>query len=235
MKRQGAFYVPRTKRAKTLTVVPESEEKAEISVLRRQTTKLASDLRKLKSSREVHYHDETDAGLATPYDVTNRVAVLCDPIQGDGRTQRAGDSISPISIDLRMRLQSNTAFGNVARVLLIQSKERFVPVSNAATGTSAVWEDAGTALAPMSQFFWDNRQHFKVLHDEVVRLGSANADSSIVYLHIYKKLSGKINFLEETSAPAQGQIYLVMTSNMSNAGGGAPTIAWTSRVCFHDS
>lgn len=235
MKRQGAFYVPSGKRSKALTVVPASKQEAEISALRRQTTQLASDVRKLKSSREVHYHDENDIGLATPYDVTNRVAILCDPAQGDARTNRSGDSITPISLNLRIRISSNSSIANLARFMIIQSKERFVPVSTASTGTSAVWEEAGTANAPLSDFFWDNREHFVVLHDEVVTLGSAGASNAIQYRHIKKKLTRKINYLAGTTGPAEGQIYLVMTSTLNNGGGSSPTIAWHSRVRFLDS
>lgn len=236
MKRQGAFYVPTAKRSKALTVVPESKQEEQISVLRRQTTKLASDVRKLKSDREVHYHDENDVGLATPYDVTNRVAILCDPPQGDARTDRSGDTISPISLDLRMRISGNSTIASFVRILVIQSKERFVPVSTAATGTSAVWDEAGTSNAPVSNFFWDNRQHFVVLHDEVVPVGNTGgAANAITYLNIRKKLSRKINYLAGTTGPAEGQVYLIMTSSINNASSSAPIIAWHSRIRFHDS
>lgn len=236
MKRQGAFYVPNAKRSKALTVVPASKQEAEITALRRQTTRLESAVRKLKSDREVHYHDENDIGLATPYDVTNRVAILCDPAQGDARTNRSGDSITPISLDLRMRVSGNSTVASLVRVLVIQAKERFVPVSTAATGTSAVWEEAGTSNAPLSNWFWDNREHFVVLHDQVVPIGNtAGSANAVNFLHIKKKLTRKINYIAGTTGPAEGQIYLVMTSTANNASGAAPVIAWHSRVRFYDS
>lgn len=235
MKRQGAFYVPSAKRSKALSVVPESKEEAELSVLRRQTTKLASDVRKLKSAREVHYHDENDVGLATPFDVTNRTALLFDPPQGDGRTDRSGDSVTPISLEIRGRIQNLHTAGVAARILIIQSKERFVPVSNSATGTSAVWELAGTSNAVSSPFFYDNREHFIVLHDETYMLGSTGASNNMLPFHIKKKIYRKVNYIAGTTGPANGQIYMVMTSTASNASGVAPVIAWHSRIKFLDS
>lgn len=236
MKRQGAFYTTPTKRSKTLAVVPSSKQDAEISSLRRQTTQLASEVRKLKNSQEIHYHDEKDVGLATPYDVVNRVAILCDPAQGDGRTNRSGDSITPLSIDLRMKIAGNSTIASVARILLIQAKTRFVPDSTANTGTSAVWEEAGTSLAPLSNFYWDNRNDFVVLHDECVEVGpTGGSDSSVTYRHIHKKLHRKINYIGGTTGPTEGQIFLVMTSTVANTGGTAPVIKWHSRVRFLDS
>lgn len=227
--------MPRAKRTKALAVVPQSEEEAEISVLRRQTTKLASDVRKLKSSREIHYHDENDVGQQTPYDVTNRTAVLFDPPQGDGRTDRSGDSVTPISLEIRGRIQGLHTAGVLARITIIQSKERFVPVSNASSGTSAIWNEANTTNSVNSDWFYDNREHFVVLHDKVYNIGSTGADNSNIAFHIKKKLSRKVNYIAGTTGPANGQIYMVMTSTASNASGVAPTIAWHSRVKFLDS
>lgn len=230
-KRAGDYDAPQLKKMRT--VVPVTKDEAALADLRRSQAKLASDVRKLKSDREVHYHDELNLGYGIPYDV-NRAVVLCDPPQGDARTERVGDTIRPYWIDLRGSLRNQHTRSCVARITLVQSKQRFIPSTTAASGITSVWNRAAGVAAPLSTFTFDNRDHFTVLWDKTFTIGGAGSASEQVDYHLKKKLTRPINYAAGATTFEGGGLYLLQTSEYDNASGVSPVSAWVSRVYFHD-
>lgn len=232
LKRQSGFYGD-SKRSKTVDVRTVTSAQAEVTALKRQTTKLARDVRKLKSDREVHYHDELRLLLDVPYDNNNRTTI-CDPVVGTGVENRIGDSIHPYFIDIRGMVQGNGGLESVVRIMLIQSKQGFTPTIVAASGLGSILQSAASAQAPFSMWTHENREHFNVLHDETFQVGFAGANNQIPF-HIAKKLKRPISYDPAGVQYSAGGLYLMMTSTRATADGGCPGVAFSSRTYFYDA
>lgn len=231
VKRSADYDAPQLKKMRT--VVPMSKEDADFSDLRAEQKKLTAEVRKLKSNREVHYHDELNTGYRIPYDV-DRTVVLCDPAQGVARTERVGDSISPYYVDIRGQLKCPASTGSTVRITLIQSKQRFIPQTTASTGITSVWDRAASGQAPLSTFTFENRDHFTVLWDKTFELGAAGSSNDVVNWHLKKKITRPIKYDAGATTFEGGALYLLQTSDFNNASTVAPNSVWVSRVYFHD-
>lgn len=196
---------------------------------------LRKDVNLLKKSNETKYHDESDTGANTYYDIA-AVSTLFDPAAGTGPKERIGDTCSPYRIQVNGLLKSTTTTSSsVCRVTLIQSKGRFVPLSQSSTSVpQKVWTKAGQANAPFSHYFTENRGHFTVLYDKVFVISGSTVDGGNVKFNINKKLSKKVRYTQGTNVAESGQLYLMFTSDEANAGGIGPTRLWESRVLFKD-
>lgn len=193
--------------------------------------KLRKDVSQLKRSEETKYHDENVARSNNSYAI-NDTQILCDPVQSLTAQTRIGDSISPYRIEINGALEWIDPSGPVIqRVMLIQSKQKFIPSTTASAGSvQSVLTLGGTIGAPFSTFDWNNRSKFTVLYDRTFGLDFQRPQ---VTYKIRKKISRNIKFEDTGSLTAEsGQLYLLHFSNNSAI---PPKKTFYSRVYYKDS
>lgn len=240
-KRKGTREVPRSlsiKRVKTLPV--DVVQDAEIA-------RLKKEVRTLRGATEVLNCDAY--GYAEVSFDTNNTYLLSSIAIGTGGTgNRIGRSVKPKSIEIRGHVVSpygatTATEPSTVRVLLLQAKNRFVPVTSetppALNGIFAL-NGAGTPYAPFSAFDASNRQHFTVLHDEMISVGLTNstagvsANPMVGTFHIKRKIHRTISFEDSSTDTEGGALYLCFTSNQGATVIG-PEVRWFSRLLYTDA
>lgn len=213
----------------------DSSEKGQ-TVLKRVRTiddkvrKVDRRVAKIFRSIETNYVD-TLVNINTAYDVNN--VVHLSPITSDAASAsgapgtRQGSKVTPTSMELRLKMrQPSSTIQNpsIMRVIVIQSKQRFIPNTTAIGGTNAVLANQNSNAAVLAPFNKFNRRHFTVLYDETVVLGSwltatgvsTSIDNTRV-VTIKRKLSRDIAYEDASDTGEGGQIYLIAYSDIAAA------------------
>ncbi len=195
----------------------------------KQLKTLTKKVNKITNAMETKQFDSSASAAEVNFDV-NEAQSLVSPAQGDGQEQRIGDEISPFRLEFNytVRSVSDTA-PQVIRVLIIQSKQRFIPVTNVTTTAAAIWDAANTTLSVDSTFIRDNRSHFVVLYDRTHCLEPDECFS----VKVRKKLSRRIIFQTNATTTEAGEIWLCPTSDFATASAG-PTLSHVSRILYKD-
>ncbi len=198
--------------------------------------KLKKDVNVLKKSNETKYHDESQARVGISY-LVNHSSILIDPVRGDGISNRIGDSISPFAIEIRGLIESGSLSTLVAqmRIVLVQSKQGFIPSTTATTTTQQVMDLNNTDDVVNSPYEWENRKHFTVKYDQTFTLDASSNEfgTGNRKFHIKTKLSKVLDFGQNTILAERGQCYLLVFSNQSTAAN-QPIISWVSRALYKD-
>jgi len=195
--------------------------------------KLKRDVRLLKSSNETKHHDENYPGGFIDFS-TNHVTTLLDPGQSITNQTRIGNEISPFHLRIRGTVDWNPVSGapQLVRILVIQSKQRFVPVTNTNTISTGVLILSGTSQAPISDFNYENRKKFTVLHD---RQYMVSEDDQSQPINVSKRIKRKLVFQEGGSTTAErGQIYMLIYSDQASASSSKPVVRAYSRIQYKD-
>lgn len=210
---------------------------------RRMTKKSVKDdvkqlkkaVNKLNKSNETKNWDEY-AAVGNVYYDTEYVSIICDPAPGLGADDRIGDSIQPFRMLFRgyVEVDANYTAGlQQVRVLIIQSKQGFVPASTVTTTTQGVLTRAGQTGAQLSHFIVENRDHFVVLSDKTY---TVDLDSKAqIPINQSIKLSRPVRYQAGSTTAESGQIYILATSNIATATGNGPNFTWNSRILYKDS
>lgn len=197
-----------------------------------KVTQLAKDVRMLKRDNETKHTDDLQANIALDFN-TNNTRVLCDPNQGLTNQTRIGSQISPYKVEINGRLDSNVATGSahLVRVMLVQSKQKFIPSTIASAGSpQSVLTLANTENAPISFFDRNTRDKFIVKYDKTFTF---DQDDPYKLYKIRAKVSRNIVFEDTGSLVAEsGQLYLLhfCDTNASN-----PRVSYATRVFYKDS
>lgn len=210
------------------------------------TKQLATDVKKLdkKIKRlgkpEVDYFDipvTSTATIAYNLDVTNYP--LVEPPIGLNDQERKGDEITMKSIQVRavVRAGASSTVPQSIRMMVIQSKQRFSPALNAATGSdNSVLAYGGTQDAVWSPVDWNNKHHYRVLKDMTfyVQNGTDKEIKNIKWTTGFKT-KATLKFEEGTTIVAeQNQVYLLFFSDILNTNT-PPTLEFTSRTHYTDA
>lgn len=230
-KRKLDFDEMPSKRTKVTAVRAVGKQESELAELRAKQKKTDARLSRLLSSREKKVFDVVEGPDNLAYD-TNNTYTLLFPGQGSANDNRIGDQVSPSYMHVQGYIYSDTTFTGLVRMLLIRSKKNFVPSVITSTGTSAVFQNAGSFQTVNSQFYDENREDFTVLHDEVIVVNAPGVDRNVVPFKINKRLSGKTIYETSSATPQQGAYYLCFTSTLN--GVAAPQLNFTSRVWYYD-
>lgn len=194
---------------------------------------LAKKIDAMAKSQEVKIFDKTSAELGVHYNVAN-VGTMFSPARGTTSSQIVGDFANLLRIVIRGTIRQTGAPGFL-RLSLIRSKQRFVPESDDASQLQGVWALGGTSNAVNSQWLYENRHHFKVLHDQTFALGdeSVGGGDAVQTFLINKKLDGEFRYAFASTTADEGQVYLLMTSSFATTGG--PFVAYSSRIFYTDN
>lgn len=233
MKRQKSFYKPQAKRMK-------SEKAKTNSELTRQVTQLGKKVNTISKAIESKYYDQSFAGSEFNYDTNNTLTVATFG-QGDTAQTRSGQRIMPTRLDLIFQLRNSgtTASGGcTARMLVIQSKQRFTPDTTAGISTNGgVFNSANTSESPFSMLTMDNRTHYTVLLDRIVDLEEDQTGANTKPVTIRETVYPKRPIIYEpgdTGDTESGQIYILFTSDVAATAVG-PVRRGNFRLYFKDA
>lgn len=156
---------------------------------------------------------------------------LCNPVVGTADTQRIGDRVTPVNIDLKLRIVSSSSdVYNMVRIIVIQAHTTAFVV---ATDILRVMSSLSAPYAPESQFNYDNRKTYSVLYDRLrgvsYNVGPATTTFNI---NIKRKLR-PIQFTGGTVTTISGGLYMIVISDSQATV--HPDLAGTVRVLYTDS
>lgn len=200
--------------------------------------KLASDVKALKGTRERKFVLNTDVSDTMEYDA-DKTVIIYNSSQGDDDIQHVGDHLHPTSIEGNFVVitDPDSTTPDVIRVVLFRSKQRFIPNTAVSAGNAqALFETAGSALAPLSTWDTDNRTHFQILKDWHFTLSptSGKEISNVKKFRYVCPKSDDIHFDQGTAVAERGQYYFCWTSNKA-AAANPPIISYYIKARFTDS
>lgn len=157
---------------------------------------------------------------------TGTITNLCNPTQGDGVTNRDGDSLKLIRCSGRIYCTMNASATNtVVRVIMFRGKNE--------NGTTYAPNDilyTTTGQMVFNPKEYTNRFQTKVLMDRTYSLSSTG--KSNFYINVNQKLFGHINFETGGTGIENGGLYLLLVgSEQLNT----PTVAYTLTTSFTDN
>lgn len=183
--------------------------------------KVAYKLARLANVEKKHLDTDQTAGFqvgttAVEHDLTN-------VSQGDGRSQRHGDSVKPMGITIRGAVTMNSASATtVVRMVIVRGKH-----TNGTNPSYSSTFDGNSVFAPKS---WDNRFHTKVLYDR--RFNFSNTGSQQQFFTKYIKLYGHINWNEGTTNEEDGGIYIFFLCDKAT---NTANVKYHARLTFTDN
>lgn len=145
---------------------------------------------------------------------------FCLPAQGDGVSERVGDSIKVTSCKIRCRLVgSGSGTGNLVRFIVFWDKEGTVG------GPSDVLDTTGSVSTPLEYYIKDRMHEFQVLADRVYTINSDQSAYRYITFNFYKKNINKhIKFTEGATTVEKNQLKMIVVSDEDPAG--APPRLW---------
>jgi len=208
---------------------------------------LAMDVKKInkkivkKPKPELKYHDSLiTTGASIGYNVNVVNYALVEPPQGDTVITRDGSAITLKNLDMRYVITGdNTVNDDVQKVklMLIQARNRFTPSNTATSGSTQVFDQAGTNDVVSSRLTWTNRVHYRVLKSKVVRLQrAAEGGLALQYTgrfhYDFKKFNNQVTFDGTGIVAQKNQVYLIAVGDRATD---YPTIEFSCRVTFWDN
>lgn len=201
---------------------------------------LASGAVGLATSGLAHYLNTEekffDATFTQTPDTSGNIQWITDVDQGDGSTQRIGDSIKLTSIQFRCAI-TKEAVGTLVRYIIFADRE---------------WDPAGTAPSPsqvlnttgalpngvLSPLNRDNTKRFHVIWDKVYQFPNlANTAQGIASFHKYKTMDHHVNWASDGSTQSsvrEGHLYLLAITNRG-AASSEPTVHTWIRFRYVDN
>lgn len=175
---------------------------------------------------EVKHHDVVSS---TTVPNTGTIIGLSAIAQGDGATNRDGDSIKLLNSTLRFEIntdateQKNTQM----RFILFRGKQE----DQSGFSVTEILESA-SFISPKS---YENRFKTKILMDKTYTCAlssNSTTDFSSKYIDHVQKLIGHVQFATGTTSIENGGLYLLMISNQTTL---VPTVFYNIRTTFTDN
>lgn len=211
--------------------------------LARKVRTLARKVDKLPRPELKYIDNKRTSAASVGYDLNVVSDALVTPAVGDTNVTRDGAQLTLQSLHVRGRFTANASQAEpyICRLLLIQSKQRYVPSTVAALGNvSNLFEDANTDDAVHSMFGFTNRIHYRVLKDFKVTVqstgtsgGAAPDQKFFQFTYKFKKFNRMIQFDANTTTAQKNQVYLVAISTAGSTN--YPTIEYSARTTFYDN
>lgn len=192
----------------------------------------------VKSAAERKYHDEQITAQAGSYD-SALVQVLNDPAQGDGDTQREGDSIRMTSLQFRGSIDFTATPAGIGRLMIVLMKPGNRALGSASTITydlDDVLQIGATSHSYISPYHHDNRTRFQVLYDRTFSSQDSAAAGQYARVHINKVIGLKQKLCQFDAASTRMSKNCIVAFWFSNqlAAGNPPTLDMYSRLNFMD-
>lgn len=176
---------------------------------------------------EVKRHDTTGN---TTIPAGGTIIGLSDMAQGDGITNRDGDSVKLLNLTTRLDFRGSPAsiLATYVRVIIFRGKQE----DQSGFSATEILESADH-LSPKS---WENRFKTKILQDRTYQLmdpePTTGSYAGSKYVTMVTKLHGHVNYATGTTAIENGGLYcLFVTSATANQ----PTVDYYHRLTFTDN
>lgn len=158
-------------------------------------------------------------------DWAGAIVAISNPTQGNGDTQRNGDTIKCTSLNITYSLRNPATGPNLeqyCRFIIF----RWLPLDSTAPVLGDIMNMTGNAIALYSQYNDDRRDQFEVLYDRLHRIssdqiGGSPTRDSCVFQH-YVKCNKKIEF-NAGSINGTGKIYMLYVGDADPAIGATRT------------
>lgn len=190
--------------------------------------RVANQVRQLVNT-EFHYHD-TSATQAD-VDYTGSVGSLIDIPQGDGDTERQGDSIRLKNFKMEGTVEydsAGTLANQVIKIMILLDKQNKVSIPADVIESGYI----STGLAPFAPKDRDKMFQTKVLAQRII---SVNADKPMSRFKIQlSNINYHSQFENETTTINTNDLKLLIISNDPSATDG-PNINYIARVTFVDN
>ncbi len=146
---------------------------------------------------------------------------------GTSDTTRIGDDIRPTHLSLHYAVTGQGSTINLVRVIILQTRCR----ATAPPPTVDLIEltRQGDPKTPMSQFFFDGRGQYKVLHDKLHTLSANGNNNSVHRVSISKFAYKKIQFYAGSPIDKDHGIYFYAFSDVNAS---IPSVRITSRLHY---
>ena len=156
------------------------------------------------------------------------IACLSQTAQGNNFFDRQGLSIKAVALELRTVCQQTGANSAMREIVFIDWDNQ------GATPTLAdLLSVSGTAEAPLSPFFYKNRERFEILSDRLFELDTVQ---NTLNVHVDKfRLDTHVKYLGTTAVAAsngEGSIFVALVSQASAV---YPTVEFYARLHYVDN
>jgi len=155
---------------------------------------------------EYKYYEATQATQAV-IDYNGQIFNLCDPAQGDGATQRNGDSIKMKTLTLRGDIAYNGTTPETVRMIIFNDKESSV------TAGSDILESTGVQTAPYSGKNPNYKYDTKILYDKTYVIDN---QIPLRKFDIVLKVPNHVNFLATTTTIVNNALKLMFIGQTTN-------------------
>jgi hypothetical protein len=153
--------------------------------------------------------------------------------QGVTDSERTGDSIKLMELNIRGYLEGNSNTNYIGgvnfRIVVTRSVDEALDVAD-------VFVDSGSVLAPVSQFVWDTRKQYVVIHDELYTTQATAYDATNLFgrgvnFHLHRKLNSHSQFLSNSTTVEKGAIQVWMAVNVASG----VTLQWSAKLVYVDN
>jgi len=178
---------------------------------------------KLKRMINVEYKFY-DISAAPTVSNTGTVYNLFSPTQGDGVTQRDGDSVKVLSLSGRIHMLMNAAASaSLMRVIIFRGKQE-----NAVSYTTTDILQNASILNPKND---SEKFRSKILYDKIFTLTTGDRTRNQPG-NWYFRLNGHVNFVNGATTVENGGIYMLLISNEAV---NTPTFSYYLRTRYTDN
>jgi hypothetical protein len=187
--------------------------------------KLTRRVSKLERAIQTKHDDTVLQGETYAYDAwfTADLNVIA---QGDADTERIGDRISNLCLDVNYLVKQNGSTANVSRFIVIWDKQNTI-----STQADLLAADT-SAFAFISHFNYDTQSQFTVLHDQLILHDGVYNDSWLGTNCI--QLGNRITRFNSASTTINtGVVKMFLLSDVADAGT-KPAMWMTVRFYFTD-
>lgn len=170
---------------------------------------------------------------------------VCNPGQGDGSSQRDGDSVKIKRLVIRgtINCDADQPLGSTVRLMVIKTENEYLPTGSGGTALQDVFagrdtsgnaiQTIGSGIAIFSPKFYENRKNYRILWEKVIQTDDAYASRRPFKVNL--KLNHDILFALGSTTPTSGGLALVAISDSDAAGTDFPAIVYYSRAYFLDN
>lgn len=188
--------------------------------------KLAQQLKRMVNVEYKLDYANSILGTGDAITWTGVVRNLCQPTQGDGVTNRDGDSIKTLRLSGRLFIQQNaSATDSLLRVIIFRGKNE-----NRVAYAPSDFLQSAVGLMVLNGKEYENRFQTKTLFDKTYSLSSAGKSNYLVNMNL--PLTGHIQFGTGSTDIENGGIYMLLISNEQT---NTPLVTYTLKTSFTDN
>lgn len=180
---------------------------------------------------EMKYNYVSNGGAAIS--TTMVFSSLVNIGQGDTSTTRTGNHITIKNIEIRFTASpgQTAVYGHKVRLgLLVMNQGTDAP------STSEIWNNGTTGVADGALRQQSYMQHYKILWDRYILLGSpVSGGNQDGVAHYFKKFHKQVDYIDATGTNYLKDVYYLWYVTDVAAGTESPNIAYQAKVRFIDA